>query len=399
MAARKTLSDKGVAALRPRAARYAMPDPELTGHYVRVTPNGAKSFCAVACSPSGKQIWHTIGAADVFGIDESRNRAREVIKRVRAGLSPIEARADSFADVAASWLKRHVEPNGLRSHREIVRMLNSHILPAWRDREFVSIRRSDVAKLLDHVEDRHGARAADYVLNVVRSIANWYAARTDDYSPPIVRGMKRQSAHAQARARILDDDELRRIWKASEAHGGAFGGIVRLALLTAQRRSKIAEMRWSEISIVGEWTLPQEPREKQNAGVLVLPEAALAIIRARPRLASNPHVFPGRRTDGPFKGFGEAKAAFDARLRANSPGWTLHDLRRTARSLMSRAGVRPDVAERVLGHAIAGVAGVYDRHSYREEKADALRRLATLIDSIVHPRDNVMPMTKRAKRR
>ncbi len=396
---RKTLSDKGVAALKPRAARYATPDPELRGHYVRVQPSGAKSFVAVTVDPhSGKQIWHTIGPADAFGIDESRNRAREAIKRVRAGLPPTETQAESFADVAASWLKRHVEPNGLRSSREIVRMLETHILPAWRDREFVGVKRSDVAKLLDHVEDKHGARAADYVLNVVRSIGNWYAARVDDYSPPIVRGMRRQSAHAQARARILDDNEIRAIWKAAEATGGAFGGIVRLALLTAQRRTKVAEMRWSEISISGEWTIPKETREKDNAGVLLLPEAALAIIRAQPRMKSNPHVFPGRRTVGPFKGFGEAKASFDAKLPANTPSWTLHDLRRTARSLMSRAGVRPDIAERVLGHAIGGVHGTYDRHSYRDEKAEALRCLAALIEGIVRPpASNVRRIRKAAR--
>jgi integrase len=80
------------------------------------------------------------------------------------------------------------------------------------------------------------------------------------------------------------------------------------------------------------------------------------------------------------------------------PGWTLHDLRRTARSLMSRAGVRPEIAEKVLGHVAGGVEGVYDRHSYRDEKRDALARLATLVDGIVSPRDNVTPMRKRAKR-
>jgi len=74
MAGRKTLSDKGVTALKPRAARYAMPDPELSGHYIRVTSNGAKSFCAVAVSPSGKQIWTTIGAANVFRIKEAAFR-------------------------------------------------------------------------------------------------------------------------------------------------------------------------------------------------------------------------------------------------------------------------------------------------------------------------------------
>jgi hypothetical protein len=382
MTRRKTLSDIGVSALKPRAARYALPDPELRGHYVRVQPSGAKAFVTVARDPDGKQVWTTIGTADIMSIVEARAKARDAIGRVRAGLPAVEAKADSFADVAANWLKRHVEPNGLRSRKEIVRLLDSHILPAWREREFVSIRRSDVAALLDHVEDNHGARCADYCLNVVRSIMNWYATRHDDFVPCIVRGMRRQNPHAQARARILDDDELRAIWKAAESNG-AFGGIVRLALLAAQRRTKVVTMKWSDISIDGEWSIPKEPREKDSAGTLVLPDAAVAIVRAQPRLGDNRFVFAGRGA-GSFNGFSKAKKQFDAKL-PPMPGWTLHDLRRTARSLMSRAGVRPDIAERVLGHAIAGIEGTYDRHSYRDEKADALQRLAALIDTIVRP--------------
>jgi integrase len=395
---RKSLSDKGVAALKPRAARYATPDPELRGHYVRVQPSGTKSFVAVTVDPqSGKQVWHTIGAADAFGIEEARTKARAVIKRVRAGLPPIEAKGETFGLVAANWLRRHVEANGLRSRKNIERLLDSHVLNEWRNRVFLDIRRSDVAALLDDVEDNHSPRQADAVLTVIRSIMNWFASRHDDYTPPIVRGMRRQSPHAQARARILNDDEIRAIWKATET-SGSFGGIVRMALLTAQRRAKVAAMRWEDVSIAGEWTIPIEPREKDNAGVLQLPDAALSIIRAQPHMASNAHVFPGRRTDGPFRGFGEGKIALDAKLSADMPGWTLHDLRRTARSLMSRAGVRPDIAERVLGHAIGGVHGTYDRHSYREEKADALKRLAALIKSIVNPaQGNVRPIRKAAR--
>ena len=224
---------------------------------------GRSPDVAVARSPNGKQVWTTIGDTGVFRIEEARNHAREAIKRIRAGMPPTETRADFFADVAASWMKRHVEPNGLRSRREIVRMLETHILPAWRDRDFVAVKRSDVAKLLDHVEDQHGARAADYVLNVVRSIANWYAARTDDYAPPVVRGMRRQNPHAQARARILDDAELAAIWQVAE-HNGTFGDIIRIALLTAQRRTKVATMRWDDLSSDGEWTISKEAREKDH---------------------------------------------------------------------------------------------------------------------------------------
>jgi integrase len=396
---RKSLTDKGVAALKPRAERYAFADPEMTGHYVRVQPSGTKTFTTVARTPAGKQVWTNVGAADVMPIAEAREAAREIIKRVRAGLPPIETAPDSVASVVKNWTERHLEANGLRSKREITRLLRSHILPAWGDREFVSIRRSDVTALMDKVESMHGARAADYVLNVFSSIANWHARRVDDYVPPIVKGMRRQSTKAQARERILTDDEIRTLWVAA-AEAGKFGAIVRLLLLTAQRMTRVAEMRWSEVDAGGLWTLPLAPREKMNGGKLQLPPAALAIIQAQPRVAGNEHVFPGRmRGDyaGPFKGLGQSKAVMDART--GMSGWTVHDLRRTARSLMSRAGVLPDIAERVLGHAIVGIRGTYDRFEFRDEKALALMQLAALIDGIVHPRANVVPMTKPKRQR
>jgi integrase len=395
---RKTLTDKGIAALKPRPKRYAYPDPELAGHYVRITPNGAKSFATVTRSPDGKQVWTTLGATDRMTVATAREMARDAITRVRAGMPAFESKGETFGDVVASWRKRHVERNGLRSRDEIVRLLERHILPAWHNREFISIRRSDIAALMDRMEDENGARQADYALNIVRSIMNWHAVRTDSYNPPMVRGMRRQSAHAQARGRILDDGEIRAIWKAAE-NSGTFGAFVRIALLTAQRRAKVLGMRWADISESGEWTIPKEPREKDSAGTLVLPDIALAIIRAQPQLGKNPYVFAGRGVK-PINGFSKGKTRLDAVLPKGTPPWVIHDLRRTARSLMSRAGVSSEHAERVLGHRISGVEGVYDRHSYRDEKADALRRLAALIDAIVHPRTaDVVPMAKRKKRR
>jgi integrase len=203
--------------------------------------------------------------------------------------------------------------------------------------------------------------------------------------------MKRQKA--AARARILDDTELRNIWRAAESNG-TFGAIVRMCLLTAQRSRKVAAMTWADFSDEeGTWSVPKEPREKDTGGTLVLPDVALAIIRNQSRLAGNPHVFAGRGC-GPSRAFSAGKTALDAKLPPGTPPWTIHDLRRTARSLMSRAGVSSEHAERVMGHAIGGIEGVYDRWHYRDEKANALERLAALIDGIVHPRDNVRPMAK-----
>jgi integrase len=391
---RKTLTDRGVAALKPRPQRYAFPDPQLSGHYVRIQPGGAKAFVVVARSPAGKQIWATVGAADVMPIDEARARARAAIGRIRDGLPAFEAPSESFEVIAGQWIKRHGEAKQLRSLKNIERLLRVHVFPRWLDRPFLSIRRSDVAALLDHVEDHHGARQADLVLAVVSSVMNWQAVRADDYTPPIVRGMRRQGPKAQARVRILDDDEIRAIWKAAEG-AGRFGAIIRLCLLTAQRRTKVSTMKWADVSADGVWTIPQALREKNSAGSLQLPQAALDIIRAQPRLVDNPHVF-GMRHDKPFSGFSVPKRAFDAKLRVKP--WVIHDLRRTARSLMSRAGVASEHAERVMGHAIPGVEGIYNRHAYASEKGDTLARLARLIDGIVNPRENVTLMRKRAKR-
>jgi integrase len=389
---RKTLSDAGVANLKPRPKRYAFPDPELGGHFIRVTPTGAKSYCAVARDRiTGKQVWATVGGCDLFGIGEAREKARQAIKRIREGRPPFDpppTPPDSFKAISQTWMKRHVDAKGLRSRSQIERMLRVHVLPVWGDREFTSIRRGDVVALLDHVEDEHGARQADLVLGHVRGIMNWHAARHDDYSVPIVRGMSRTDPKSRKRARILDDDEIRAVWDLAEK-SGMYGAIIRICLLTAQRRDQVAAMRWADI-VDSEWRMPLEDRAKGVGGALQLPNAALAIIEAQPRMSGNPYVFAGR-YKGYFNGWSPCKRRMDAQLAGMAP-WVVHDLRRTARSLMSRAGVRPDIAERVMGHVIAGVEGVYDRHSYRQEKADALRKLAALIDTIVHPRENVVPL-------
>jgi integrase len=394
--ARKSLTDRGIRALKPHAVRYSQSDPQLAGHFIRVTPNNVKTYICVARNPDGKQVWTTIGNCEVMPVEEARARAREYLQRVRDGQPAIAAKGETFGAVAANWIKRHVEPNGLRSEHEITRLLKANIFPRWKDRAFLEIRRSDVAALLDHVEDNHGGRQADYVLAIVRGIMNWYATRHDDYVPVVVKGMQRTSAKQRERERILDDDELRAIWRAAEANG-TYGALIRLLLLTGQRRDKVVSMRWADISEEGEWNIATADREKGNAGFLLLPKAALDIIAAQPRMGSNPYVFAGR-GDKHVNGFSKSKTAFDAKL-AKMPQWQLHDLRRTARSLMSRAGVPENHAERVLGHVQPGVRGVYDRFQYRDEKADALLRLATLIGNIVNPpdRSKVTPIA-RAKR-
>ena len=291
-----------------------------------------------------------------------------------------QAAVGSFKEIADNWIKRHVEANKLRSHPDIERMLTKYVYPRWKDRPFLEIRRRDVNELLDHVADNHGLSQADAVLAQIRGIMAWYQTRDENYVSPIVRGMRRNK-NRKARDRILSDDEIRAVWKAAE-DCGSFGTIVKVALLTAQRRDKVATMKRSDVA-EGIWTIAADEREKGTAGKIKLPSLALDIIEAQPRIAGNPYVFAAR-GKGPFNSWAQRKNELDKKL-PEMPPWVIHDLRRTARSLMARADVRPDIAERVLGHAIPGVEGVYDRHQYADQKTDALNRLAALIEKIINP--------------
>jgi integrase len=277
-------------------------------------------------------------------------------------------------DVAEEWLERHVR--GQRTERERGRIVSRYILPRIGDRVFADVRRKDIAELLDRIEDESGKQMADGVLNTFRAISKWVQQRDESYNPPLTAGMSRVPKGEGRRKRILGDDEIRPVWGVA----GTYGDFVRLALLTAQRREKLHTLRWDDLND-GVWNIRTEAREKGNPGRLKLPPIALDIIQAQPRFVGNPHVFAGGngKPSAKFR-TGRYKAEFDKLCGVT--GWRIHDLRRTARSLMARAGVQTEVAEMVLGHARDELLQTYDRHSYDVEKADALTKLAALIDRI-----------------
>jgi integrase len=379
-----------IAKLKRGPKRRILADPEQRNHFLRIPPDPKApiTFAVYARDPYGKVRYGKLGTTADLNIEEARSRARIALRRIKDGkdaIEPPKPLPESVADVAAAWLAGHVHKNRLRSATDIERMVNRYILPPWRDRKFIDIRRSDVRRLLDSVEANSGPVQAKNVLAVFRSMANWQQQRDDDYTPPTTKNMR---PALRSRDRILTDDELRRVWQAS-SDSSQFSGFVRLALLCAQRKSKVATMQWSDLD--GDvWNIRREVREKASAGSLRLPPLAMDVLSGLPRFAGNDHVFAGRGAN-PFDG-GSYKAQFDARCGVT--GWTLHDLRRTARSLMSRAGVSREVAERILGHSIGSIVEqTYDRHRYDIEKTNALRALADLISRIVDaPNDNVIEL-------
>jgi integrase len=424
---RKRLTEEGVAKLKPPAEGKQVDyfDAGMPGLVLRVNYGGAKIWRALyyrkKTGEGGKRTTvattRKIGVYPHLKLKEARDRARVFLADPHAALA--QADSGSFREVAENFIRRHVEANKLRTQSEIERNLKKHVYPEWEHKPFREIKRGDVASLLDKIEDESGSRQADIVLAIVRKMMNWYTSRNDDYVSPVVRGMHRNNGNDRRRKRILNDDEIRALWNGC-GKAGIFGSLVQMLLLTAQRRDKVATMKRTDVND-GVWTIPSEAREKSNAGKLKLPPLALGIVEAQPRIESNPFVFPGsmqgrrrrKSADGKvptepatppsFNSFSQRKAELDEKLKQElpeMPPWTIHDLRRTAKSLMARAGVRPDISERVLGHAIAGVEGVYDRHSYDDEKADALQALANLVDSIINPPEgnNVVALATASRR-
>lgn len=384
--------EKQVATARPTAKRQVIFDGATTGLALIVSPKGKRSFSIVARSPEGKQVWKRIGDPELMTVAEAREEAAQAVARVKAGEVPLpepegpEAPPETFKEVAKRFVARWVDRGGkkqdgvpLRSKREIERQFRTYVYPRWGDLPFASIRRGAVTELLDELVDNHGPVQADRVLATLAKLFNWYRQYDELYVSPVIPEMKRAGSHiARARKRILSDDEIRTVWAACD-EVGVFGSFVRVALLTGQRRAKVAEMRWEDLRD-GVWHIPAEDREKVNAGALKLPKLALDVIEARPRIAGNPFVFAGRGKKA-FNSFSDGKE--DLHEKAPIEPWVIHDLRRTARSLMARAGVQREIAERALGHVIQGVEGVYDRHGYFEEKAGAMEALASLVERIL----------------
>jgi integrase len=227
---------------------------------------------------------------------------------------------------------------------------------------------------------------ADRTLAYLRRVFTWHATRSDDFRIPMTRGMARTKPAERARDRILSDDELRAVWIAAKTMNNGLGPFVHFVLLTACPRNEAAHMRRSEVS--GDvWTIPAKRNKSKKDHVVPLAKAAQAILDALPIINDSDLVFThnGKR---PIAGFTRFKARHDAL--SGVTGWTFHNLRRTAQSLLSRCGVNADIAERCLGHVIAGVRGVYDRHSFLEEKRAPFEALAAEIERIINPQENVI---------
>jgi integrase len=394
------LTEIAIRNLKPKPARYEKPDGK--GLYVVVHPTGRKSY-AVRFRVNGKPKKLTLRRG--ISLAEARAEAAAARLRVDQGHDPAVtkreakeaqriAAANTFKVISERYLEQAAkkkESERLRSLEWRRALLKRLVFPTLGTQPITKIKRKAIIDLLDNIEfgklvDDDGERItggpvmAQSTLAVVRSIMNWYAVRDEEYVVPIVRGMARIKPASRARTRVLNDDELRAVWKTADKRADPFAALVQFLLLTAARRTEAAGMTWDEV-VDGEWLLPARRNKTKLELLRPLSKQARTILEARPRIEGCPFVFTYGRAA--LANYSQAKALFDGDCGVND--WTLHDLRRTARTLMSRAGVSSDVAEQCLGHVLPGIRRVYNRDDFRPQKKAAFEALVAQIERIVHP--------------
>jgi integrase len=396
MATRKLTQDfVNVAEAEKGAERTVYWDERKPGFGLMVTANGAKSF-VIQYRAGGRSrrmaLKAKAGHKAGLNLIDAKKMADSLLGDVAKHRDPLQERrkAEALAEntlrsICEEYFRR--DGKDLRTKDQIEKALDRLVYPKLGARQVDAILRSEIVKLLDKIEDERGAVMADRTLAYLRKIMNWHASRSDDFRSPIVRGMARTKPSELARERILNDDELRAVWKAADKSAGVFGYFVRFILLTAARRNEAADMVDAEL-VGDDWIIPGKRYKNKLDHVVPLSQAARDLLKQIPRIKGVKYIFTTGTTA--ISGFSGFKEDFDKK--SGVTDYVIHDLRRTARSLMSRAGVDADHAERCMGHVIGGVRGTYDRHAFHDEKKRAFEALAMQIDRILHPQSNITPL-------
>jgi integrase len=409
---RKLLNPSVLEQRPPKTGRVEIRD-SLCPLILRITAQGNRTFVVRARIKGQRQPIRLTyqSPAHISVLEDARSWAVDAVGKCIRGIDPRETKAGAdaleraatekrarnrFGAVADQFLEKHAARN--RSYEESKRIIDLYLRPRWEDRQICEISRPDIVLRLDQIEagtfKGHGSKAyggpvmADRVLAQLRKLMNWHATRDPEYVSPIVKGMARTKPRDRARTRVLSDEEIRLIWPHLI---GTYGAVLKTLFYTAQRVGEVSQMRRSQIGSDAIWSIPLEASKTKRLLFVPLTPQALSVIQAQPEIGGSDLVF-GAPKDATkeIKNWSALKAELDARVTESNggealPNWTQHDIRRTCRTLMSRAGIRPDICERVLGHVISGVAGVYDRHAYGEEKRQALEALASLLNQINAP--------------
>ena len=429
-----SITKRTVDAARPAARDLFIWDDDVAGFGLKVTPAGGKIYVfqyRMAARPGEASRTparrYTIGKHGSLTPDQARKRAKELSVLVENGIDPRQSELDviaakdeaerraaeqarlngelAFENVAALWMdhyenEKERRPSSIRLARLVV---EGHLKPALAGKPMPYIGRTELQPIIDAIPARQrGMRRAVYAYSSV--LFGWAHKRGDISENPLT-GMVKPEA-PKARDRVLDDGELAAVWKATAGLGDPFGPFFRLLILTGQRRSEVAAINWVELDrATSIWTIPAE--RAKNGVAHIVPLAPMAVLELD-RLSGLAHGDNRDKEDKnwpkagfvltttgrtPISGITKAKRAVDAAVAKAMDGnallgWRIHDLRRTLATGFQRLGIRFEVTEAVLNHvsgAKGGIAGIYQRHDWKDEKRTAFDAWARHIASIITP--------------
>lgn len=431
---RERLTEKRLEALAVKSGtRAEIADDIVRELRIRVGKSGKKSWSMLyrvvqTDGKRGEMKRLSLGAYPKVSLAEARTKARAALEQADDGIDPaavkeeeveqrqtrtFEAVLDRFVELYAKpntkdgrWAKAQEElakkqveagagaevaPAETTMSRKIgrcpaERLLADHVAPKWRGRLIETITRAEAHEMLDEVIEESGASIAREVRKHLTRMFNWAADRGLIAANPLA-GMQRPELGYVSRERVLSIEELDQIWTAAKDAAYPFGDMVRLLILTGQRRSEIAglERGWihKELRAV---EIPAASYKTKRPHVFPLSMAAWALVEALPKWNSGDFLFTTTSGERPVSGFSKAKARLETKITKNAKKaelepmqpWTLHDIRRSVATHMARLGVAQEHIERVLGHVVAGVAGTYNRYSYLNEKRAALEAWGNL---------------------
>ena len=392
-------------------------DEEVKGFGLKVTPTGARSY-VYQYRMGGREAKvrrFTIGQHGQWTPDGARKEAKRLAQLVDQGQDPAllntvrrrEAIELAFSSYAERFIVEYLQIEWKGGHELASGILRRSAIPFLKQKSIREISRADISALMDKLAGKPATRRNAFA--VLRRLFKWAVNRGDlDVSP--IRDMDAPSAPA-SRDRVLADEELARVWHAAGQAGYPFGIFTRLLVLSGQRREEVSALNWSELDRENAlWILPAVRAKNRVVHEVPLCAEAVALLD---EVAELKHFIGGATKwpkagfvftisgKTPVTGYSAAKRRLDKLILSSMPihnlssdassesglaPWRFHDLRRTLATGLQRLGVRFEVTEAVLNHVSgskSGVAGVYQRYHWSNEKRAALDAWGAHVRTIV----------------
>ena len=390
-------------------------DDDFPNFGVRLRPGGSKVWTIFyRLAATKQQRRESLGDIRMVTLEDARKIAHQRFAQIRLGVDPKaerdKARAEAavtkftFAAAVTDYLDAKRAKLRPSSYAAAKRYFTVHWAPL-RDRPLADIKRADIAVQLREIVKAHGPVAAARARANLSALLGWAMREGLCEANPVIA--TNNPSPPTSRDRVLSDDELRAVWEACSGEDD-HSRIVKLLTLTGARRTEVAAMTWGELNLdSATWRIAGTRVKNKRDHDVPLSAAALDILRAVAKRKDRSVVF-GIGKKG-FTTWTHSKAALDERVAAAWPSsagpfepWTLHDLRRTVATGLQRLGVRLEVTEAILNHvggSRGGVTGIYQRHNWAAEKADALHRWAAHVEALVSGKQasNVVPLAHRAR--